>query len=232
MKFTNAFLASLLFFGVTPLAIDKKRNEHALTTASSPFATSSSVSFVTRNGVSVGDITDGIYDFHKARAETSRGGPRRKTTEDTPTRKRDSKTKTEPKPKGKVDVTCTAEQKKAGKCPNQKKNKNWEVLYPTKGCRPKSCKNCGKTIRDLSPLRSPTLSKRAATFEPASKTEAGLMAWTKDVWASSPKVLPLAEGSFKPTSFFLKWTSLGQGTKFVTLKGLMGCKSRKGTRTR
>lgn len=255
MRFTNAFLASLLFFGVMSLAIDKQRDEYALTTNSNPFATTSFAALITPDAAGIGDITDSTHDALKIRAPTSRDGRRRKTTgflktetktTGNPTiRKSDPKTnkKPEPKTEGKSDVTCTGGQKKSGKCPDEKKNKNWEVLYPTKGCRPRNCKTCGKAIdakggkksgkkiiRDLSSLRSLPLSKRTATFEPGSKTEAGLMAWTKDVWSSSPKVLHIAEDSFKPTSFFIKWTSLGQGTNFVTVKSLMGCKLCKGTR--
>ncbi|KAJ4345944.1 uncharacterized protein N0V89_012080 [Didymosphaeria variabile] len=233
MKFTNAFLASLLFFGVTPLALDKKRDEHALTTTSSPFTTTSTRALVPPDDAGVVEITGGTHDVLEARARGSRGGSRTKTTRPARTKKtktkpkkkakaKSKKTKTKTKSKGKPKSTCTAKQKKAGKCkdtctakqkkagkcPDQKKKRNWEVLRPTKGCRPKNCKKCGKatgakgskksgkkTIRDLSSLRSLTLSKRAATFEPASRDKAGLMAWTKDVWASSPKVLHMPENS-------------------------------------
>jgi hypothetical protein len=229
MKFTNAFLTALLFCGVTPLAIDKKRDEHGLTKTPIPFATPLSVALVTPNNAGVGDITDGTHGALEARKPNTKPAA-------------EPKTKPKTKPKGKADTTCSAKKKKAGQCPDQeKKKKNWEVLTPTKGCTPKSCKNCGKaegaksdkkggkkTIRES--LHSPILFKRAATAEPASKTEAGLMAWTKDVWASSPKILHMPENSFKPTSFFVKWSSLGKGINFVTVKSLMGCKSRKGTR--
>ncbi|KAF2785560.1 hypothetical protein K505DRAFT_369055 [Melanomma pulvis-pyrius CBS 109.77] len=145
-------------------------------------------------------------------------------------------TAAEKKQNGGKCPTCTAAEKKknGGKCPIEKRN--WEVLFPTKGCRPKrakkgttgakgSKKSGKKTTRDLFSPQSLTLSKRAATFEPAAKTEAGLNAWTKDVWASSPKVLHMPEDSFKPTSFFKSWASLGQGVNFVTVKSLMGCTS-------
>jgi hypothetical protein len=221
MRFTNAFLTAILFCGVRPLAIDRKREEHALTIIPSPFATPLSVALVTPNDAGVENITDGTHDALEAR-------------------KRNTKPKPKTDPKEKADATCTAKQKKAGQCPDQKKKKNWEVLYPTKGCRPKSCNKCGKakgaksdkksskTTRDS--LHSPNLSKRAATAEPASKTEAGLMAWTKDVWASSPRALHLPPIGVPPTSFFVRWSSLGQGIKIVTLKNLMGCESRKGAR--
>ncbi|KAH6629809.1 hypothetical protein C7974DRAFT_472508 [Boeremia exigua] len=252
MKLANAFLASLLFFGVTPLVIDKQRDENALTTTSTPSDTTSPIALVASIDASFGYTTDNTHDALEARAGMSRGSRRRKTadspsieiktTEKITTIKGDPKPKPKPtpktKPKGKADTTCTVEQKKAGKCLSQNKNKNWEVLHPTKGCRPKNCKKCGKatdakggkksgkkTTRDISSLRSTTFYKRTATSEPASKTEAGLMAWTKDVWASSPKVLHLPEDGYQPTSFFVKWTSLGQGTKFVTVKNLMGCTS-------
>ena len=143
-------------------------------------------------------------------------------------------------PKGKGDARCTANQKKTGRCLDPKKKKDWEVLTPTKGCRPKGCRNDGKpkgeksnkkggkTIRDF--LHSLTLIKRVATAEPASKTEAGLMDWTMNVWASSPRVLPLPPDSLNPTSFFIPWSSSEQGTKFVTVKSLIEYESRKGTR--
>jgi hypothetical protein len=229
MKFTNAFLMALLFCGVTPLAIDKERDGHALMITLSPFATPLSVALVTPNDADVGDITDGTHDALKTRKPNTK-----------PTAEPKTKPKPKTEPKGKADATCTAKQKKAGQCPGQKKKKNWEVLNPTKDCRPKICKNCGKakgaksdkkggkTIGDS--LHSPALFKRAATAEPVSETEADLMAWTKDVLASSPKVLHLPENSFKPTSFFVKWSSLGKGTKFMTVKSLMGCESRKETR--
>jgi hypothetical protein len=136
MKFTNAFLGSLLFFGVTPLAIDRKRNEHALTTISSPFATTSSVTLVTPDDAGAGDITDFTHDIHGARAGIGLGGRQRGTTspsrgeiqnaETITTRKRETKSKPKPKPKpksktkpkGKAPVACTGEQKKAGKCPD------------------------------------------------------------------------------------------------------------------
>jgi hypothetical protein len=227
MKFTNAFLTAILFCGVTPLAINRKIEDNALTIISSPFVTPSPVARITPNDAGVEDVTDGTHDALEARKRSTKPKPNIKP-----------KSKTDPI--GKADATCTAKQKKAGQCPDQKKKKNWEVLYPTKGCRPKSCNKCGKEkgaksdkkgsegIRDS--LHSPTLSKRAATAEPASKTEAGLTAWTKDVWASSPRALHLPPNGVQPTSFFVRWSSLGQGIKFVTLKNLMGCESRKGTR--
>jgi hypothetical protein len=229
MRFTNAFLTALLFCGVTPLAIDKKRDEHTLTIIPGPFATPLSLALVTSSGAAVGDIPDGRHDALEARKPNTK-----------PTTKPKTKPKPKTEPKGNADTPCTAKQRKAGQCPDQKKKKNWEVLNPTKGCRPNSCKNCdkaedaksdkksGKTTRDS--LHSHTLYKRVATTEPASKTKAGLADWTKDVWASSPRVLPLSPNGFQPTSFFLRWSSLGQGANFVTVKGLMGCESRKGIR--
>lgn len=249
MKFTNAFLASLLFFGVTPLALDKKSDEHALTTTSSPFATTSTIALVTPDNAGVVEITGGTHDVLEARARGSRGGASKKTKKTKGMTKKKTKAKGKGKGKstctakqkkaGKCKDTCTAKQKKAGTCPNKKK-RNWEVLFPTKGCKPKNAKKGGKatgakgtktgskkTTRELFSPRGLTLSKRAATFEPASRDEAGLMAWTKDVWASSPQVLHMPQTSFKPTSFFKKWSSLGQGINFVTVKSLMGCKSRR-----
>ncbi|KAF2993983.1 hypothetical protein E8E13_001403 [Curvularia kusanoi] len=147
------------------------------------------------------------------------------------------KAKADPKPK--ETAPCTSVQKKAGKCPAQQNYKNWEVLNPTKGCRPKSCSKCGKAtitkgsktngknaIRDLLSLDSPTLSKRAATVAPASTTVNGLNAWTKTVWASSPKDLPLGVLQ-RPTSFFFEWSKLNQGISFVTVKGLFGSSGRR-----
>ncbi|KAK7191038.1 hypothetical protein DPSP01_007790 [Paraphaeosphaeria sporulosa] len=277
MKFSNAFLASLLFFGVTPLALDKKRDEHALTTTSSPFATASTISLVTPDDAGVVEVTGGTHDVLEARARGSRKtttSRTKKTKTKTGSKTKGKKTKTKctaamkkagkcatkttctaaekKKNGGKCPATCTAAEKKknggkcptctaaekkknGGKCPDKKK-RNWEVLSPTKGCRPKraqkgttsakgSKKSGKKTTRDLFSTNSLTLSKRAATFEPAAKTEAGLNAWTKDVWASSPKVLHMPEDSFKPTSFFKSWASLGAGVNFVTVKSLMGCTS-------
>jgi hypothetical protein len=282
MKFSNVFLASLLFFGVTPLALEKKRDEHALTITSTPLATTSTVALVTPDDAGVVEITGGTHDVLEARARGSRGGSSRKTTRASRTKK--TKTKTKKKTEGeKTKTKCTAAMKKAGKCPaettctaaekkknggkcpatctaaekkqnggkcptctaaEKKKNggkcpnkkRNWEVLFPTKGCRPKGAKkgttgakggkkSDKKTTRDLFSPQSLTLSKRAVTFEPAAKTEAGLNAWTKDVWASSPKVLHMPGNSFEPTSFFKSWASLGQGVNFVTVKSLMGCTS-------
>jgi outer membrane biosynthesis protein TonB len=241
MRFTNAFLTALLFCGVTPLAIDKKRDEHTLTIIPSPFATPLSIALVTPSDAAVGGIPDGRHDALEARKPNIKPNTKPNTK---PTTKPKTKPKAKPKPKtepkGNSDAPCTAKQKKAGQCPNQEKKNNWEVLNPTKGCRPNSCKDCGKaksaksdrksgkTTRDS--LDNHTLHKRVATTEPASKTKAGLTDWTKDVWASSPRVLPLSPNGFQPTSFFLRWSSLGQGTNFVTVKSLMGCESRKGTR--
>jgi hypothetical protein len=229
MRFTNAFLTALLFCGVTPLAIDTKRFEHTLTIIPSPFATTSSISLVTPSDAAVGDIPDGRHDALEAREPKTK-----------PTTKPKTKPKPKTEPKENLDAPCTAKRRKAGQCPDQRKKNNWEVLNPTKGCRPNSCKNCGKargaksdgrsgkTTRDS--LDSHTLYKRVATTEPASKTKAGLTDWTKDVWASSPRVLPLSPNGFQPTSFFLRWSSLGRGANFVTVKSLMGCESRKGIR--
>jgi hypothetical protein len=250
MKFTNAFLTAILFCGVTPLAINRKIEDHALTIIPSPFATPLSVSLVTPNDADIEHITDGTHGALEARKRSTEPKP---ITKPNPNTKPKLNTKPKPKstptadpntnPKPKTDSkeeavpTCTSKQKKTGKCPDQKKKKNWEVLNPTKGCRPQSCNDCGKskgaksdkkggkTIKES--LRSLTFSKRAATAEPVSKTEAGLMAWTKDVWASSPRALHLPPEEAQPTSFFVRWSSLGQGVNFVTLKNLMGCESRK-----
>ena len=67
MKFTNAFLVSLLFLGVTPLAFNKKRVEHALTTNSTPFATTASDPIVVLDDAGVEDIADGTHDTLEAR---------------------------------------------------------------------------------------------------------------------------------------------------------------------
>ncbi|KAF9738644.1 hypothetical protein PMIN06_001945 [Paraphaeosphaeria minitans] len=276
MKITTAFLASLLFFGVTPLALSKKSDEHLLTTISSPFASTSTIALVTPENAGVVE-----HDVLAARGRGrgSRGGSSSKTTSPLQVKKTKTKTKKEGKDKAKTGsktkgektktkTKCTAAMKKAGKCPAEatctaaekkknggecpatctaaekkknggkcpeKKKRNWEVLSPTKGCRPSGAKKSSKkttatkggkkTTRDISSPHSPSLSKRSATFEPAAKTEAGLNAWTKDVWASSPKVLHMPEDSFKPTSFFKSWASLGKGVNFVTVKSLMGCTS-------
>jgi hypothetical protein len=107
MKFTNAFLTVLLFCGVTPLAIDKKRDEHTLTMISSPFASPSYIALVTPSDAAVGDISDGTHDVLEARKPNTKPITEPKT-----------KPKPKTEPKGKADALCTAKQRKAGHCPD------------------------------------------------------------------------------------------------------------------
>lgn len=226
MKFASAFLAPLLFFGATPSALGKKSDDHALGTTSSSFATTPTVALVVPNNADITDITEDTHLVLEARARTrgSRGTTRKshplknKTTTTgrkkknknegkkvkkcTAAMKKAGKCRTKCTPamekSGKCKVKCTAAMKKAGKCPE--KAKRWEVLSPTKGCRPKNTKGSKakkggkKTGRDLfSPTTSPFLLKRAATSEPALRDKAGLMAWTKEVFASSPRALHMPD---------------------------------------
>ena len=69
MRFTNAFLTALLFCGVTPLAINKKKDEHGLEIIPSLFITPLSVALVPPNEAGVGGITDGTHNALEAKHE-------------------------------------------------------------------------------------------------------------------------------------------------------------------
>jgi hypothetical protein len=116
MKFTNAFPTALLFCGVTPVAIEKKRDEHAPTIIRSPFATPLSIALVTPSEAAFGGITNGTHDLLEARKPNTEPKPNTKPATEP---KIQPKPKTEPK--GKADVPCTAKQRKAGQCPDQKR---------------------------------------------------------------------------------------------------------------
>lgn len=98
----------------------------------------------------------------------------------------------------------------------------YNVLKPTVGCVPATCgARCkrDREERDASGL----LSRADAPVTPAAKTEAGLNAWTKQVYASAPKDLDIGTPQY-PTMQFFKWEDL-KDTKFVTVAGLFGCAS-------
>lgn len=187
MNATNASLASLLFFGVTSLAIDI-----CLTTTSNSL-------ILLRLSLSLRQMTvrmactapsESGSELAKVIATGRVLVPRRlrfEITETTAIGKSDLKTKPKPKtnPKGKTHVTSTGEHKEASQVLEREEEQQLRGPLSTKGCRPKNCRNCGKAtdakggkrnITDLSSLRTPTLIRYTATFPPASKTKAGLKA--------------------------------------------------------
>lgn len=255
MRLTVVFLlTSVLFFGVSPSAVDKKEcGGHDIVTSSASHCYSLAVDLATPiEGSVIGTAMGDGKSLISARRASS-GRKKSKTGIKKSKSKKTSKKKAHTPIKGKGETNRKGATKTRGKGKTTgKKNKtkpkdktkakrNNELLRPTKGCIPRNCKKCGKpvtsksksgkktgrkSVRSVS-LHGPVLSRRAASFSPAEKTAAGLHKWTSEVWSTAPKDLDIDafSGDFKPTSFFVKWSELGEGNKFVTLKSLSGCAS-------